>query len=97
MELSPETSFGELFNILALEGHIQDHWKYDNNTTLLLIVKDFLAGLLKATLQVTNNFQDTQQINAIGIVQGVSEILNGIMDNIQLIDKDGTNHGTWKH
>lgn len=94
--MEPEhNSLEKLMDIISIEGRYRDDWEWDANTTLLLAIKDSLAGMLKATLNVTNNFQDTTLVNGVGLVQALSETLNGIMNNMQLIQKDGTNRGSW--
>ena len=82
-------SFKETFTLMAMEAAVSETWEYDNNTTVLLIMQTNLVSLLKACIMVSDNFQHPEKIDIIGMVNGLTDTLEWMNQNMEMNKKNG--------
>ena len=80
----------ETLTLIAMEAHNSDQWKYDNNTTMLIILQKNLKSLLEAVLMISNNCENLEEIDVAGLVTGLAETLEWICDNTQMVERKAT-------
>lgn len=83
-------AFKDMFTLMSMEAQESPEWDYDHNTTVILIVQSNLAALLKACLMVSNNLEQPENIDMTGLVTGLTECLEWMQDNTEMVRKNGT-------
>jgi len=82
-------SFKETFTLMAMEAAVSETWEYDNNTTVLLIMQTNLVSLLKACIMVSDDFRDPERIDIISMVNGRTDTLEWMQQNMEMNKKNG--------
>lgn len=83
-------AFKDLFTLMSIETQESPEWKYDHNTTVILIVQSNLAALLKACLVVSDQLEHPEKIDLINMINGLTDCLEWMQENTEMVIKDGS-------
>lgn len=74
----------DLFTLMSMEAQESSDWKYDHNTTVLLIMRSNLASLLQACMMISNKFEQPENIDMLGLISGLTEVIEWLQENMIL-------------
>lgn len=78
----------EIFTLMSIEANENPEWKWDENTTTLLIVQNNLNSLLKAVMFISDECKNLENIDVHGLVMGLVQTLEWICDNTKMVERE---------
>lgn len=81
----------DVLTSLMYEYEFDKNWPYDHNTTVLVTVQSNMAALLKSCIDVTNKFENLENLNILGLINGLSETLIWLQNNTEMSLKKESN------
>lgn len=82
-------ALSDIFTIMSMEVENSEDWAWDHNTTVLMIVQNNIACFLKAIMTVSENLQHPEEVDMMGLVNGMVQSLEWIQENMEKVPKDG--------